>query len=137
MHTLSPNPEFPAPVSDLRPACGSARTSTGDSSSFLQRRGGNKGAANPRWSALTPQQWFEGNAQARSMRTIAIWIFGLLASMIVGSMIGLWLLHGSLGSAAWGVAAGALAFACFRPWPSVANDPMGIDPSLSPHHSGQ
>jgi hypothetical protein len=94
-------------------------------------------AANPRWSPLTAQQWFEGNAQAPAMRTIAIWIFGLLASMIVGSMLGVWLLHGSLGSAAWGVAAGALAFACFRPWPSVANDPMGIDPSLSPHHSGQ
>jgi hypothetical protein len=49
--------------------------------------------------------------------------------MIVGGMIGLWLLQAGLGSAAWGAAAGALTFLCFpaagaltfvclRPWPS-------------------
>jgi hypothetical protein len=63
------------------------------------------------------------------MRTKAIWVFGLLVSMIVGSMIGLWLLRGDLGSAAWGVGTGTLVFACFRPWPS--NDPMAADPSPS------
>jgi len=55
--------------------------------------------------------------------------------MIVGGMIGLWLLQAGLGSAAWGAAAGALTllcypavgaltFVCFRRWPSATNDEL-------------
>jgi hypothetical protein len=53
---------------------------------------------------------------AAGMREIAAWIFGLLASMIVGGMFGAWLLNSWLGGVVWGV--GAFTFACFRPWPT-------------------
>ena len=65
------------------------------------------------------------------------WVFGLLASMIVGSVLGLSLLQAGFGSVAWGVAAGALTFACFRPWPSVANTSISTDPSPSPDRFAQ
>jgi hypothetical protein len=52
------------------------------------------------------------------MREIASWIFGLLASMIVGGIFGAWLLNSWLGGGVWGVLAGAFTFACFRPWPT-------------------
>jgi hypothetical protein len=63
------------------------------------------------------------------MRTGAVWLLGLLASVILGSLLGLSLWQAGLGSAAWGVAASALTFACFRPWPSVASTAIGTDTS--------
>jgi hypothetical protein len=63
------------------------------------------------------------------MRMRAVWLLGLLASVIFGSLLGLSLWQAGLGSPAWGVAVGALTFACFRPWPSVANTSIGTDPS--------
>ncbi len=42
------------------------------------------------------------------MRTGAVWLLGLLASVILGSLLGLSLWQAGLGSAAWGVAASAL-----------------------------
>jgi hypothetical protein len=62
------------------------------------------------------------------MRMRAVWLLGLLASVILGSLVGLSLWQAGLGGAVWGVAAGALTFACFRPWPSVANASIGTDP---------
>ena len=53
-----------------------------------------------------------------AMRKIASWIFGLLASMIVGGMFGAWLLNSWLVGGVWGVLAGAFTFACFHPWPT-------------------
>jgi len=55
------------------------------------------------------------------MRTFAIWIFGLLASMIVGGMIGAQLdalHHDFFGSIYWfwGILAGDFIFACLRLW---------------------
>jgi hypothetical protein len=63
------------------------------------------------------------------MRMRAVWLLGLLTSVILGSLLGLSLWQAGLDSAAWGVAAGALTFACFSPWPSVANTSIGTDPS--------
>jgi hypothetical protein len=73
---------------------------------------------------------------ARAMRKIANWIFGLLASMIVGGLVGAWLLNNWLGGCVWGVVAGAFTFACFRPWASNPNsegDPKapGEGPKIS------
>jgi hypothetical protein len=52
------------------------------------------------------------------MRTVAIWVFGILASMIVGGMIGFKLDPSPQGggSLVSGVLAGAFAFACLRLW---------------------
>jgi hypothetical protein len=50
-------------------------------------------------------------------RTIAIWIFGLLASAILGGMAGGRLDTGySDANAFWGVLAGMFAFVCLRLW---------------------
>lgn len=51
------------------------------------------------------------------MRTAAIWIFGLLAALIVGALIGSQL-DSNYGSdkGFFGAIAGMLAFACFRLW---------------------
>jgi hypothetical protein len=59
-----------------------------------------------------------GINRRRAMRAIASWIFGLLASMIVGGMFGAWLLNSWLVGGVWGVLAGAFTFACFHPWPT-------------------
>jgi hypothetical protein len=50
------------------------------------------------------------------VRTIAIWIFGLLASAIIGSFAGAY--FGGTYDVAflWGALAGMLAFACLRLW---------------------
>jgi hypothetical protein len=69
------------------------------------------------------------------MRTRAVWLLGLLASVNLGSLLGLSLWQAGLGSAAWGVAAGALTFACFRPWPSVANTAIGTDVAPPPSNA--
>jgi hypothetical protein len=59
------------------------------------------------------------------MRTLAIWIFGLLASMIIGGMIGAQLDVLALrneysfndhNNAVFGILAGAFIFACLRLW---------------------
>jgi hypothetical protein len=52
-----------------------------------------------------------------AMRTFGIWVFGLLASVIVGAIIGLKLEIGYGNDGAfWGALAGMLAFACARLW---------------------
>jgi hypothetical protein len=58
------------------------------------------------------------------MRTRTIWVFGVLASVTVGGMIGIWLLQAGPGSAAWGAAAGALTFVCFRSWPPATSNEL-------------
>jgi len=62
------------------------------------------------------------------MRTFAIWVFGMLASMIVGGMIGAQLdalNHDYVTSMrmVWGALAGALIFACLRLWLSAPTKP--------------
>jgi hypothetical protein len=59
--------------------------------------------------------------RAAMARTIAIWIFGLLASAIIGGFAGS--LAGRLGGMSpyagtelWGALAGMFTFACFRLW---------------------
>lgn len=47
-------------------------------------------------------------------RTIAIWVFGLLASGIFGGLIGQQLEYSDGG--VWGFLGGAFAFACIRLW---------------------
>lgn len=51
------------------------------------------------------------------MRTVGIWVFGLLASLIAGGLVGGKFSPG-WGSEyeLWGALAGALAFACARLW---------------------
>lgn len=54
-------------------------------------------------------------------RTIAIWIFGLLASAIIGGFAGIFAGHFSemspyAGTELWGALAGMFAFACLRLW---------------------
>jgi hypothetical protein len=51
------------------------------------------------------------------MRTLGIWVFGLLASAIAGGLIGSKFDDGySSSSGFWGFLAGVLAFACVRLW---------------------
>jgi hypothetical protein len=69
------------------------------------------------------------------MRKIANWIFGLLASMIVGGMFGAWLLNSWLGGGVWGVLAGAFVFACFRPW-STSSPSSDGDPKAAARSAG-
>jgi hypothetical protein len=80
-------------------------------------------------AADQPVLAIENGLRKQPMRMRAVWLLGLLTSVILGSLLGLSLWHAGLGSAAWGVAAGALTFACFSPWPSVANTSIGTDPS--------
>jgi hypothetical protein len=55
-------------------------------------------------------------------RTIAIWVFGLLASAIVGGIIGARLDTGyGDGNGFWGFLAGMFAFACLRLWLTPAS----------------
>jgi heme/copper-type cytochrome/quinol oxidase subunit 3 len=51
-------------------------------------------------------------------RTIAIWIFGLLASAIIGGLVGSRLepAYSSNDWGVWGALAGMLTFACLRLW---------------------
>jgi len=51
------------------------------------------------------------------VRTFGIWLFGLLASAIIGGIVGtkLEIGYGSDGGF-WGALAGMLAFACTRLW---------------------
>jgi hypothetical protein len=56
---------------------------------------------------------------------IAIWIFGLLASMIFGGMIGAWLLRNGF----LGMLAGTFTFVCFRLWLTApADEPPSRQP---------
>jgi hypothetical protein len=52
-----------------------------------------------------------------AMRTFGIWTFGLLASAIIGGLVGERLYTG-VGSEGWffGIFAGIFAFACVRLW---------------------
>jgi hypothetical protein len=56
------------------------------------------------------------------MREVASWIFGLLASMIIGAMFGAWLLNSLLAGGIWGALAGALSSRAFVPGPSTLTD---------------
>jgi hypothetical protein len=47
------------------------------------------------------------------MRSFAVWIFGLLASMIVGGVVGICLADIGL---VWGILAGGYAFTSLRLW---------------------
>jgi hypothetical protein len=47
------------------------------------------------------------------MRTLATWIFGVLASMIAGGAIGIWLADIGV---IWGTLAGGYAFTSLRLW---------------------
>jgi hypothetical protein len=71
------------------------------------------------------------NVEVRLMvmaRTIAIWIFGLLASAIIGGLVGSRLEPTySDGWGFWGVLAGMLTFACLRLW-LAAPSKTKIDP---------
>jgi hypothetical protein len=68
----------------------------------------------------------------RAVRKIASWIFGFIASMIVGGMFGAWLLTSWLVGGVWGVLAGAFTFACFRPWPTnMQNSDAGEGPKIT------
>jgi hypothetical protein len=49
-------------------------------------------------------------------RTIAIWVFGLLASTIVGGMVGSRFDTYSTDNAFWGMLAGIFGFICLRLW---------------------
>ena len=62
------------------------------------------------------------------MRTLAIWVFGVLASMIVGGIVGAQLdalNHDYVTSIRMvrGVLAGALIFACLRLWLTAPTKP--------------
>jgi uncharacterized membrane protein YfcA len=50
------------------------------------------------------------------VRTIAIWVFGLLASAIIGGFAGAHLSETYDAALFWGALAGMLAFACLRLW---------------------
>jgi uncharacterized membrane protein YfcA len=52
------------------------------------------------------------------MREMASRILRLLAKMIVGGMLGAWLLNRLARRRYLGVLVGAFALACFRPWPT-------------------
>jgi hypothetical protein len=56
------------------------------------------------------------------MLTVAIWIFGVLASMIVGGEIGLWLFNTDIGLI-WGILVGGYAFAFLRFWLTNPDEP--------------
>jgi hypothetical protein len=47
------------------------------------------------------------------MRSLATWIFGVLASMIAGGMVGIWLADIGL---IWGILVGGYSFAFLRLW---------------------
>ena len=47
------------------------------------------------------------------LRTIAIWVFGLLGSAILGMLLGAYLLEGGAGL---GLIAGLALFTCLRLW---------------------
>ena len=57
------------------------------------------------------------------LRTIGIWVFGLLASALIGGMIAARLETGfySRGSESWGAVAAMCAFACLRLWLAPKN----------------
>jgi hypothetical protein len=59
--------------------------------------------------------WLSHSKQRRAMLTFAIWIFGIVASMIVGGEIGLWLFETDIGLI-WGVLVGGYAFTFLRFW---------------------
>ena len=48
--------------------------------------------------------------------TVALWIFGLLASAIFGAMIGNYLASGYEFGGFWGLFGGMFAFSCARLW---------------------
>jgi hypothetical protein len=52
------------------------------------------------------------------MRMFVVWILGLLASMIIGGMIGAWLLRNGF----LGMLAGAFTFAGLRLWFAASTD---------------
>jgi hypothetical protein len=55
--------------------------------------------------------------EAHGIRTIGIWVSGLLASGIFGAALGSFLVSNSNGDAAlWGFFAGFLGFICLRLW---------------------
>jgi hypothetical protein len=57
-------------------------------------------------------------------RTIAIWVFGLLASSIAGNLIGNWLDTYRTGwGGLLGIPAGLFAFVCIRLWMSERREP--------------
>jgi uncharacterized membrane protein YfcA len=70
-------------------------------------------------------------------RTIAIWVFGLLASAIIGGLVGSRLAT-SYGSdeGFWGVLAAMFAFACIRLWLGGSSWPEDAKNAPSPKQHG-
>jgi hypothetical protein len=60
------------------------------------------------------------------MLTVVIWSFGVLASMIVGGEMGLWLFEPNIG-VIWGTLVGGYAFMFLRLWlASPSSEPLPI-----------